>query len=251
MASLNSLFSALRCSVASATDLSSALMPASRAASSSFRVSMLPSISLIAFSESEIESSRPFRLSSVSSNCASQYSFLLSSPCCSFLRMATISSIILMICSKPAVLPLRAKAIKSNSGRFDFLAAAWRSSRARAFCKEAETLTCTKLALALGKVFLNNSKASSSFKTLMVSASASSSSDLVFFTSSHSLVLVSQPASSSFLNFSSSPSASCVSTKSLFMEVMATPRSPMRAISSSTCPCKALSSFFLAAMSPS
>eukprot|EP00418_Pyrodinium_bahamense_P070376 CAMPEP_0179098226 /NCGR_PEP_ID=MMETSP0796-20121207/45255_1 /TAXON_ID=73915 /ORGANISM="Pyrodinium bahamense, Strain pbaha01" /LENGTH=73 /DNA_ID=CAMNT_0020795999 /DNA_START=37 /DNA_END=255 /DNA_ORIENTATION=- len=71
-----------------------------------------------------------------------------------------------------------------------------------------------KLALAEGNVFLKTSRASSSFKTLIVSAKAFNSSARVRLTSSHSSVFVEQLVSSSALNLVSAASDSWVSVKS-------------------------------------
>mmetsp|Transcript_90746 Transcript_90746/g.235346 ORF Transcript_90746/g.235346 Transcript_90746/m.235346 type:complete len:211 (+) Transcript_90746:808-1440(+) len=205
MSSLWSAFSAFRCSVASATDLSNALIPASRSAISWAKVSMAPSISSMADSESETDCDNAFFLSSDWSNCAPQYSFFASSPCCSFFKFATIWSIILITLSKPTFLPRSANAMRSSPGlpgiRVAIARISFNADSLRAFLAAC---TCTKLlALALGNVFLKRSSASSSLRTLIVSAKATSSSALFFLTSSHSCVFVAQPSSNSFLNFSS------------------------------------------------
>mmetsp|Transcript_40003 Transcript_40003/g.103550 ORF Transcript_40003/g.103550 Transcript_40003/m.103550 type:complete len:207 (+) Transcript_40003:344-964(+) len=199
MSSLYSAFSAFLCSVASATVLSKALMPASKAAISWMSVSMPCLAFSMAVPASATVRSKAFFLSSAVSNCAAQYSCLCASSSCSCFSMATMSSHILMTLSKPpaerARLPLRVRASRSSCGR------SWASAllrmkrimpRARARCTEALTLTCTRLAPALGKVFLKRSSASSSFSTLMVSARATSSSARVLERSSHSAVFVLQ-----------------------------------------------------------
>mmetsp|Transcript_49418 Transcript_49418/g.137299 ORF Transcript_49418/g.137299 Transcript_49418/m.137299 type:complete len:252 (-) Transcript_49418:75-830(-) len=251
MSSLYSAFSAWRCSVASATALSSSLMPVSNAAISAASCSMEPFSSSMAVSESLTDNSNDFFLSSDSSNEASQYSFLPSSPSCSFLRLTTSSSINAMTFSKPAALPFSARAMRSSAGARDLCAAARRIWSARALCDLAVTVTCTKLALAPGKVFLNKSRASSSLRTLMVSASASSSSARVFLTTSHSCVFVAQPSSSSCLNFLSASSACLVSSKSLAVSASSTPSSPTRVILLSICAWSVSTSFFFAAISSS
>mmetsp|Transcript_99549 Transcript_99549/g.319507 ORF Transcript_99549/g.319507 Transcript_99549/m.319507 type:complete len:299 (-) Transcript_99549:658-1554(-) len=258
MSSLYSKFSALRCSVASATDLSSSMMPASRAAISCVVVSM-PSFALaMAVSASAILRSRAFLLSSVWSNCMLQYSFLLSSSSCSFFNIWTISSHILMTLSNVpwlmAFLPLKVSAIMSRAGRrflSAFLCMARSKDKAWERSVEAETRTCTKLALELGNVFLKKSSASSSFKTLIVSAKATSSSALVLERSSHSFVLVPQLDSSSARNFLSSNMVAAVSERSSFICTMATPSSPIRVVFVSTVAVRAWTSFSLAAISAS
>mmetsp|Transcript_88537 Transcript_88537/g.239623 ORF Transcript_88537/g.239623 Transcript_88537/m.239623 type:complete len:296 (+) Transcript_88537:172-1059(+) len=253
MSSLYSTFSAWRCSVASATDLSSSMMPASRAAISCVVVSM-PSFALaMAVSASAILRSRAFLLSSVWSNCMLQYSFLLSSSSCSFFNIWTISSHILMTLSNVpwlmAFLPLKVSAIMSRAGRrflSAFLCMARSKDKAWERSVEAETRTCTKLALALGNVFLKRSSASSSFKTLIVSAKATSSSALVLERSSHSCVLVPQLLSSSFKNFLSSEYVAEVSERSSFSCTMATPSSPICVVFTSTVAVRAATSFVFA-----
>mmetsp|Transcript_18417 Transcript_18417/g.43283 ORF Transcript_18417/g.43283 Transcript_18417/m.43283 type:complete len:241 (-) Transcript_18417:756-1478(-) len=238
--------------VASATDLSRALMPASKAAISSASVAKDPSISAIAVSESEIDNSNSFFLSSELSNLDKQYSFLLSSADCSFLRFATISSIIEITLSKPIFLPLRANSMRSSAGcgadpRFAALSAASACAR----CVAAVTSTCTKLALAEGSVFLKSSNASSSLRTLMVSASAANSSVRKRTTSSHSFVFVSQPYFNSAKNLVSAASDSFVSSRSFSISAFSVPRAPTRSSLSSICPLSAATSFFFAAIKPS
>mmetsp|Transcript_65638 Transcript_65638/g.165390 ORF Transcript_65638/g.165390 Transcript_65638/m.165390 type:complete len:259 (-) Transcript_65638:808-1584(-) len=234
MRSLNSTFSAFLVSVASATALSKALMPSSKLAMSSLNVAMASVASAMAFSSSDNVRSRPFFLSSAWSNCKPQYSFLSSSSFCSCLRTATMLSIILMTLSKPpwlnAFLPESATAIKSSAARSlgDALCEASRTtSKARARSLEAPDANWTKLAPALGNVFLNKSSASSSLRTLMVSAKATSSSARVFERSSHSAVFVAQFVSNSLRKFWSARSAASVSERSSFASTMWTPRSPM------------------------
>mmetsp|Transcript_126452 Transcript_126452/g.366078 ORF Transcript_126452/g.366078 Transcript_126452/m.366078 type:complete len:264 (-) Transcript_126452:662-1453(-) len=227
-------------------------MPASNAFNSSANVARAPVISSMAVSESLIESSKLFRLSSDSSNCVLQYSFFCSSDACSFFKFETIVSIMDNTFSKPAVLPVSANARRSNWGLF-----VWRADSRRIFaaCRlsdSKEAVTCTKLlALALGKVFLNISKASSSLRTLIVSESASNSSARVFLTSSHSCSFVAQPCSNSALNFWSAARACSVSSRSLDASASSTPKLPTRVILSSICACNVSTSFFLAAVSSS
>mmetsp|Transcript_7244 Transcript_7244/g.18076 ORF Transcript_7244/g.18076 Transcript_7244/m.18076 type:complete len:227 (+) Transcript_7244:894-1574(+) len=226
-------------------------MPASRAATSSANVEMEPSISSIAVSEFEMESSKPFLLSSDSSNCWLQYSFFASSSICSRFKLETISSIIAMTFSKPIFLPLSASEMRSKSGREAPCDAFLTIDKARPCATALFVLSCTKLALVPGNVFLKSSSASSSFKTLIVSARATNSSARNFLISSHSCVLVSQLLSSSSWNFSSSPNAALVFSSSLAMPAILTPRSAILAISSSICAVSVASSFFLAAISAS
>mmetsp|Transcript_25619 Transcript_25619/g.65097 ORF Transcript_25619/g.65097 Transcript_25619/m.65097 type:complete len:227 (-) Transcript_25619:532-1212(-) len=224
-------------------------MPSCKALISAAKVSKRPSICSMALSESAMDCSCCFCLSSDSSNWASQYSFLLSSPSCSFFKFTTISSTMVITFSKPAVLPWRAKEIKSNSGLFDFFAAAWINAKARAFCDATVTCTCIKLELAPGKVFLKSSSASSSLSTLMVSARATNSSERVFLISSHSAVLEPQLVSSSIANLVSALSEALVSSKSFFIPAISTPRSPTLVISASICSVTVATSFCLAAIS--
>mmetsp|Transcript_57429 Transcript_57429/g.170905 ORF Transcript_57429/g.170905 Transcript_57429/m.170905 type:complete len:212 (-) Transcript_57429:583-1218(-) len=186
----------------------------------------------MADSSSETVRSRAFFLSSARSNCVPQYSFLCSSSTCSFLSASTISSIIEMTFSKPpcwrAFLPLSANTNRSNSvlcwclGDFRAVRRAAMAFERRA---DAVNSTCTKLA-ELGSVFLNSSSASSSLRTLIVSASATSSSALVLERSSHSLSFLAQVASRFARKFLSSASAAWVSSRSPFICMMLTPSSP-------------------------
>mmetsp|Transcript_44563 Transcript_44563/g.111968 ORF Transcript_44563/g.111968 Transcript_44563/m.111968 type:complete len:261 (-) Transcript_44563:366-1148(-) len=260
MRSLNSAFSSFLCSVASATDLSNALMPASRAAISSASEAIASLATATSLSSCDITRSKPFFLSSARSNCSEQYSFLCSSSNCSFLSTSTISSIILMTLSKPpwvrALFPTSAKVRKSRLAR-SWLRAALRapriasSARARSLEAAVDDDTCTRLAPAPGRVFLKRSSASSSLRTLMVSARATSSSALVFLRSSHSAVFVLQLFPSSSLNFRSAANASCVSARSAFICAIATPISPIASVFDSMSVVSASTSFFLAAMSAS
>mmetsp|Transcript_19809 Transcript_19809/g.36203 ORF Transcript_19809/g.36203 Transcript_19809/m.36203 type:complete len:221 (+) Transcript_19809:807-1469(+) len=156
-----------------------------------------------------------------------QVSFLFESSCCSFSRRATISSIIFKTLSKLTFFPRIASAMKSSSGRRECLACESAAS-ASARCSRTVTVTCMKLELALGSVFLNNSKASSSFNTLIVSDNARSSSALTFWFASNSAVLVPQFFSKSARNLVSSAKAASVSVRSFFISIISTPSSPMR-----------------------
>mmetsp|Transcript_171742 Transcript_171742/g.550470 ORF Transcript_171742/g.550470 Transcript_171742/m.550470 type:complete len:220 (+) Transcript_171742:1-660(+) len=202
--------------------------------------------------------SRPFFLSSPASSWSAQYDFLCSSSNCSCFIMAIISSISLTTLSKPpwerAFLPVRVNAIRSRVGRCACSTRCLKSriiESARAFWEEALTRSCSKLEAVLGSVFLNRSKASSSFKTVMVSAKATSSSARVFWRNSHSCVLVLHDDSSSALSFWFSMRAASVSDKSFFISTMDTPSSPICAVFSSMVFDSAAISFFLATISAS
>mmetsp|Transcript_67745 Transcript_67745/g.192004 ORF Transcript_67745/g.192004 Transcript_67745/m.192004 type:complete len:256 (-) Transcript_67745:669-1436(-) len=219
---------------------------------------MPSSESAIACSDFPTARSSAFFLSSDASNWAAQYSFFWSSCCCSFFRFATISSTMAMTFSKPpwvkAFLPLSASTRRSSPARSRLsepCRARRIAARASERMAEALVLTCTKLALGLGRVFLNNSRASSSLRSLMVSASARSSSARVFDRSSHSAFFVSQPFFSSARNFLSSARASSVSDRSSFIWAIFTPSSPIRVSFSWMDAVKAATSLVLAAIRPS
>merc|ERR1719223_1134303 len=89
------------------------------------------------------------------------------------------------------------------------------------------SVVCIRLALPLGSVFLKRSRASSSFKTLMVSARATNASARIFDLSSHSLVFVAHPFSNSAKNFLSAARAFAVSSTSSFMSTISMPVSPI------------------------
>mmetsp|Transcript_102391 Transcript_102391/g.320147 ORF Transcript_102391/g.320147 Transcript_102391/m.320147 type:complete len:259 (-) Transcript_102391:252-1028(-) len=258
MSSWNSVCSSLRCSVASATDLSSSAMPASSAAISEVSVVRPSFAASMAVSSSDTARSRAFFLSSLVSSCLAQYSFLCSSSACSFFSASTMPSIILITLSKPpllmAFLPLSASTMKSRLARSRGRAApsALRSEpRARERSADMLEATWTKLALVLGSVFLKSSRASSSFRTLMVSARATNSSARVFDRSSHSAVFVSQLPFSSARNFVSSAREACVSERSDFMFTICTPSSPICVVLLSMDAVSAAVSFVLAAISSS
>mmetsp|Transcript_55652 Transcript_55652/g.165486 ORF Transcript_55652/g.165486 Transcript_55652/m.165486 type:complete len:234 (+) Transcript_55652:832-1533(+) len=231
-------------------------MPFSKAAISSVRVAMLSFAVAMACSESETARSMPFFLSSARSSWVVQYSFLWMSSSCSFFRTATMLSIILMTLSKPPrfkdFLPASVRAIRSMPVR-SMWPAAVRATRMAviAWVRKAVALvrTCTKLALALGRVFLNSSSASSSLRTLMVSASATSSSARTFLRSSHSAVFVLQLSSRLPRNSWSLASAAWVSDRSSFICTICTPNSPMATVFVSMEAVSALTSFVFAAIS--
>mmetsp|Transcript_11794 Transcript_11794/g.35290 ORF Transcript_11794/g.35290 Transcript_11794/m.35290 type:complete len:254 (-) Transcript_11794:780-1541(-) len=253
MSSLYSSFSFFRCSVASATDLSSSTMPAFSAAISSVSVAMSSFAFSMLVSLSEIARDRDFFLSSARSNCSRQYSFLWSSLACSAFRVAIISSTMAMTFSKPIFLPRRANAMRSRWTRRGplVLRAFSNSARARARTVAAVVRTSTKLAAALGRVFLKSSRASSSLRSLMVSANARSSSPRVFSLISHSFFFFAQLSSRLARNSLSAISASSVSPRSPCICTTETPSSPTRSIFVSMAAESTLISFFFAAISSS
>mmetsp|Transcript_1788 Transcript_1788/g.4571 ORF Transcript_1788/g.4571 Transcript_1788/m.4571 type:complete len:222 (+) Transcript_1788:920-1585(+) len=197
--------------------------------------------------------SRDFFLSSDPSNWSSQYSFLCSSSSCSSFNMTTISSIILMTFSSPNFLPWIASATKSRSPLGNLPCASRMRARARAR-RTAEALppSCAKLALdGPGSVFLNSSRASSSFRILIVSAMASSSSWRVFWRSSHSAAFEPQLFCRSAMNFWSSTSCAWVSVRSFSIWTISTANWPTRWVFDSMLSVKAFTSFALAAISSS
>merc|ERR1740123_1199177 len=96
-------------------------------------------------------------------------------------------------------------------------------------CLDAAVDTCSRLELELelGRVFLKSSNASSSFRTLIVSAKAASSSARVFERASHSEVLVAQLFDKSAKKALSSARVACVSSRSFCILTIATPSSPI------------------------
>mmetsp|Transcript_36669 Transcript_36669/g.104353 ORF Transcript_36669/g.104353 Transcript_36669/m.104353 type:complete len:335 (+) Transcript_36669:359-1363(+) len=148
-----------------------------------------------------------------------------------------------------AFFPLSARAIMSRAG-LNFLSAFLCIERimprACARWEAAVTRSCTKLAPWPGRVFLKRSKASSSLRTLMVSAKATSSSARVLERSSHSCVFVPQLLSSSCKNFLSSEYVAEVSERSSFSCTMATPSSPICVVFTSTVAVRAATSFVFA-----
>mmetsp|Transcript_113150 Transcript_113150/g.156212 ORF Transcript_113150/g.156212 Transcript_113150/m.156212 type:complete len:265 (+) Transcript_113150:310-1104(+) len=228
-------------------------MPAFSAASSSASVAIASFADAMPASWSEILRPRPFFLSSVASNCAAQYSFLWSSSSCSCFSVATISSIIVRTLSKPTFWPRSASRMRSMRERSPApaLRAFETSAEARARRLASLIRSCTKLALALGSVFLNRSSASSSFSTLIVSARATISMARVCFCAANSAPLVLQFFSRSARNLMSSSRPSAVSPASAFSVSILTPRSPTRCSFVSIIFESAATSFFLAAMSSS
>mmetsp|Transcript_103010 Transcript_103010/g.296654 ORF Transcript_103010/g.296654 Transcript_103010/m.296654 type:complete len:231 (-) Transcript_103010:293-985(-) len=229
-------------------------MPFSKAATSDVNVEMPSLVFSIAVSRSRSERSKAFRLSSASSNCLLQYSRLLSSSTCSFFNSAIMLSTILMTLSKLPLLrcPSSESIKRSRPGRPWAAALACAARRiAAAFAILAAELTrnCTKLALALAKVCLNKSRASSSLSALIVSERATSSSDRILLRSSHSAVFVAQFFSSWARNFSSAAREFWVSSRSSFICTISTPSSPMDFECASMAWVSASTSLFLAAMS--
>mmetsp|Transcript_25327 Transcript_25327/g.80509 ORF Transcript_25327/g.80509 Transcript_25327/m.80509 type:complete len:234 (+) Transcript_25327:348-1049(+) len=233
-------------------------MPFFRAPISSSSVAIEPSRSWMAASALDTAVSKPFFLSSDASSCTAQYSFLVSSSFCSALSVTTIWSIILITFSNPTCFPPKASSrrpIRGSDGRpprLEGCTATVRSTES-ALDRRVAALACiwTKLALGLGSVFLKISSASSSFKALMVSARATSSSARVALISSHSLVLVSQLVPSSARNWVSSLRDSFVSSRSPCMPAISTPSSPTRFVSSSICSVRRATSFVFAATNAS
>mmetsp|Transcript_23288 Transcript_23288/g.45236 ORF Transcript_23288/g.45236 Transcript_23288/m.45236 type:complete len:253 (+) Transcript_23288:277-1035(+) len=249
MSSLKSSFSSLRCSVASTTILSNSLIPAFKASISSPNFVMSSLAFSMAISKSETARSKPFFLSSAWSNAVPQYSFLASSSACSTFRVVIMSSIILITFSKPIFLPFSASINISSFGFFSPLDLSTLFNKDKAARRESFKLNCTCIRLAaLGNVFLKSSKASSSFRTLMVSASAASSSARVFTMTSHSFFFVSQFLPKFAINSLSAMRASSVSPRSFFIWAISTPKAPTLSNLVSICFVNAATSFFFFAI---
>mmetsp|Transcript_11676 Transcript_11676/g.22616 ORF Transcript_11676/g.22616 Transcript_11676/m.22616 type:complete len:231 (-) Transcript_11676:856-1548(-) len=217
ISSLKSSFSSFLCSVASITFLSSSFMEAFKTSISSANLVMLSCALSIAISKSDTARSSPFFLSSAASSSFPQYSFFASSSSCSIFSVIIMSSIILMTLSNPTFFPSSAKAMKPmRSWPGLVFMNFFNTVRACRLRPETLSFSCIKLD-ALGSVFLKSSKASSSFKTLIVSARAASSSARVFTTTSHSFFLVSQFSSRFAKNCLSAARDSSVSPKSFFI----------------------------------
>mmetsp|Transcript_34164 Transcript_34164/g.87583 ORF Transcript_34164/g.87583 Transcript_34164/m.87583 type:complete len:200 (-) Transcript_34164:199-798(-) len=142
-----------------------------------------------------------------------------------------MSSIILMTLEKSTLRPMSASSRKRTSTWLSNtrLRPALRMSM-RAFCLlcSAPVRVCSRLALE--SVFLNRSRASSSFRILMVSWIATNSSLRVLTRSSNSAALPSQSFSSSPRNFLSSMRDASVSVRSSFMCTISILSSPTRAV---------------------
>mmetsp|Transcript_46426 Transcript_46426/g.120524 ORF Transcript_46426/g.120524 Transcript_46426/m.120524 type:complete len:223 (+) Transcript_46426:800-1468(+) len=221
-------------------------MAAFRSAISWVQVAIAALRSSMAVLDTSMPRSSSFFWSSDLSSSVSQYSFLLSSSACSFLRFTIISSMSVMTFSKPAVLPCMASSTRSISGPRLGAERSSRSAWARSVASPC--WTCTKLDEAEGSVFLNSSSASSAFKASMVSDSATSSSARTLQRASHSASLVAQPFFSSARYWVSSSSVSLVSSRSLASSLSITFTSPRRVISSSICAVSVLTSFVFAAI---
>mmetsp|Transcript_31253 Transcript_31253/g.49909 ORF Transcript_31253/g.49909 Transcript_31253/m.49909 type:complete len:299 (-) Transcript_31253:673-1569(-) len=216
-------------SVASATCLSSALIPSSSASISEANVAMLSLRSSIAFPRSDTVSSNSFKSSSVLSMVFSQYSFFSSSAVCSLPSSTTMSSIIFKTLSKLTFLPLSASAMRfTRKSPFSPRPACCKATNARFFTDCPFAANCNRA--GVGSVFLNNSSASSSLSSLIVSAIASNSSARTLVLTAHSSSLVLQFFSKSFRKASSSIRLLVVSSRSSFWVTSCTPSSPMRVI---------------------
>mmetsp|Transcript_107924 Transcript_107924/g.281744 ORF Transcript_107924/g.281744 Transcript_107924/m.281744 type:complete len:243 (+) Transcript_107924:371-1099(+) len=165
-----------------------------------------------------------FLSSSAVSNSFSQYDFLPSSASCSCASRLTISSIIFSTLSKPFAPPCSAISI-SVTRPSPLLAV---RSALSALLRTSLLLTCSwsSEGPALGNVFVNKSSASSSFRILMVSAMASSSSVRILVRSSCSCFFVAQPLLSSARKALSSARVLAVSSLSSFMLAISRPSSP-------------------------
>mmetsp|Transcript_1965 Transcript_1965/g.5245 ORF Transcript_1965/g.5245 Transcript_1965/m.5245 type:complete len:274 (+) Transcript_1965:740-1561(+) len=239
-------------SVAALTDASSALMLFSASVISTVSAAIFSSALAIAVSVSDAACPSSLILSSVESIVISQYSFFSESSVCSFFNELTIASIMLMTFSKPTFLPRRASTKKFSRVCFGFAARAFcKRLRARDLTAAPLTSTCSKLALGAASVFLNNSKASSSFNTFTVSVSATSSSLRIFTRASYSAVFVEQPAFRSASIFLSSSRLPAMSSKSAFICTTDMPSSPTRASFCSMARVRASISFVFAAISAS
>mmetsp|Transcript_88331 Transcript_88331/g.253032 ORF Transcript_88331/g.253032 Transcript_88331/m.253032 type:complete len:226 (+) Transcript_88331:782-1459(+) len=210
--SLYSEFSALRTSVDSATDLSRALMLAVKDLISSPSWASPPVASSLAFSKLSYSRSNTLCSSSDLSIAVWQYSFFESSSCCSLPSKAVMSSIILRTFSKLPDRPANAIMIMFKRVSSFLPCLAFKASIALRFKIRPLTWVCSSA--GLGKVFLNNSRASSSLRILIVSARATSSSPLVLDLSSHSAFFVVHEVDMSARNFRSSSKAAVLSSRS-------------------------------------
>mmetsp|Transcript_89825 Transcript_89825/g.175807 ORF Transcript_89825/g.175807 Transcript_89825/m.175807 type:complete len:202 (-) Transcript_89825:245-850(-) len=199
-----------------------------------------------------------FISSSALSNDVSQYCFFSSSSACSLPKSSTISSIIFTILSKFAPLrPFSAsinKFIRESPARLrparSVARARWRSCFARvATCRKDGTLLCESA--GLGNVFLNSSSASSSFKSLIVSAIARSSSARSFWWLSQTLRFSSQSPSICWRSFSFASSDFDVSSMSSSSSTISRPFLPRRAVLDSIASPWASISLVFAALRPS
>mmetsp|Transcript_50856 Transcript_50856/g.111366 ORF Transcript_50856/g.111366 Transcript_50856/m.111366 type:complete len:253 (-) Transcript_50856:698-1456(-) len=203
----------------------------------SWACSIFASSVLIALTET-------FSSSSALSSSCSQYVFFSSSSLCSLFKLLIIPLINLLTFSKPTFLPRSANDTSARYGdcraRLDF-----RASSACALISAAELSTCSNDSCDNVSVFLNSSVESSSFKTLIVSARAASSSCRVADSTSKSF--------SAFAHFSFSVRANClscsrvfsVSLRSSLVSTNETASSPTRPVFTSTAASAAAISFCL------
>mmetsp|Transcript_32791 Transcript_32791/g.78969 ORF Transcript_32791/g.78969 Transcript_32791/m.78969 type:complete len:238 (+) Transcript_32791:1022-1735(+) len=150
-----------------------------------------------------------------------------------------------MTFSKPPFLPCRAIKITSTlTERGSFL------NCSLIFPRISLSLVRTCNKLGEGRVFLNSSKASSEFNSLIVSAMATNSCARVALASSCSFALVLQSSAKPDKKVSSAPLEVSVSLRSFFSTVICTARSPARAVLSSMASVAAAISLFLAWIMP-
>mmetsp|Transcript_76940 Transcript_76940/g.193514 ORF Transcript_76940/g.193514 Transcript_76940/m.193514 type:complete len:205 (-) Transcript_76940:943-1557(-) len=196
MTFLYSAFSFLRCSVASATDLSNARMPFFKTAISSVSVAMRSLICSMAVLRSDTERCNAFFFAFAVANCVPQYSFLRSSAFCSSFNVATSCLTNFTTLSRPTFRPLKASEMKSRRsapwpGR-TFERTWFTAPLTSARIDSVVVWSCKKLAPPLGNVVLNNSNESSSLRILIVSANATTSFARISFSSSWAACLEAQ-----------------------------------------------------------
>mmetsp|Transcript_34449 Transcript_34449/g.53505 ORF Transcript_34449/g.53505 Transcript_34449/m.53505 type:complete len:210 (-) Transcript_34449:804-1433(-) len=206
---------------------------------------MAPVLSSIVTSKSLILPVRPFALSWDVPNCALQYSCFASSSTCSCLSKTIILSIILKTFVKSTLRPVKASSRNRTSAPVSF-GTFFNNNNTFCVAFSLPESSCTKL--ALGNAFLKRSRASSSFKILIVSCMATNSSARVLTRSSISFVFVSQSASKSLRNFWFSISAASLSVSSCFMRTTDIASSPERPVFFSIDAWSVWTSFFFADM---
>mmetsp|Transcript_108465 Transcript_108465/g.280467 ORF Transcript_108465/g.280467 Transcript_108465/m.280467 type:complete len:223 (-) Transcript_108465:248-916(-) len=195
-----------------------------RLSRSSFKVAIALSASEMALINRLLRLSNALVSPSALSNSFLQYSFLLSSSACCLSNCLTNLSIISASLLKLVFLPRIAKEIKSKRGSLCLSA-----PKTCLACRTTSLLdTCTCSSDVLGRAFLKRSKASSSFKILIVCASAKSSSERVLDRTSHSPFLVAQFLSKSARNAVFLPKPFFVSSKSSTMVTRFVLTSPRR-----------------------
>mmetsp|Transcript_92716 Transcript_92716/g.240013 ORF Transcript_92716/g.240013 Transcript_92716/m.240013 type:complete len:259 (-) Transcript_92716:435-1211(-) len=212
---------------------------------SSFKEAMAPSPSEIAVSNSFFLRNIASVSSSDTSNSFVQYSFFLSSSTCSLPNWITNLSIISANLSKLVFLPCMANEMKSK--RESLRMSAPKTCLACRMTSLLDTCTCSNE--VLGRVFLKRSKASSSFKILMVSERATSSSDRVLDRAAHSSFFVAQFLPKSAKNLMSSAKPFFVSSRSSIMFTRSVLTLPRRAVFFSAASTRDLTSLFFAAQS--